>query len=85
MSIGQKATLHAAKVMAAAGLDVLTQPDLLRAAQEDFRKQTKGQVYKSLNELPKPPGGELLPEERQHFECCIHAALEHFGIDEHQS
>jgi hypothetical protein len=35
-----------------------------------------------LNELPKPPGGELLPEERQHFECVIHAALEHFGIDE---
>ena len=82
MSIGQKATLHAAKVMAAAGLDVLTQPDLLRAAREDFKKQTKGQPYKSLNELPKPPGGELLPEERQHFECCIHAALEHFGIDE---
>jgi len=85
MSIGQKATLHAAKVMAAAGLDVLTQPDLLRAAREDFKKQTKGQPYKSLNELPKPPGGELLPEERQHFECVIHAALEHFGIDEHQS
>jgi aminobenzoyl-glutamate utilization protein B len=82
MSIGHKATLHAAKVMAAAGLDVLMRPDLRKAAQEDFKKRTKGQPYKSLNELPKPLGGELLPEERQHYECVIHAALEHFGIDE---
>ena len=32
MSIGQKATLHAAKAMAASGLDLFTQPDLLKAA-----------------------------------------------------
>jgi hypothetical protein len=71
--------------MAAAGLDLLTQPDLIKAAQEDFEKQKKGKTYKSLNELDAPPGGELLPEERQHFECVVHAALEHFGIKEHQS
>jgi aminobenzoyl-glutamate utilization protein B len=82
MSIGQKATIAAAKVMASAGLDLLTQPDLLKAAKEDFKKQTKGQPYKSLNELPKPPGGELLPQDRHHYECCIHAAMEHFGIKE---
>ena len=82
MSIGQKATIAAAKVMASAGLDLLTQPDLLKAAKEDFKKQTKGQPYKSLNELPKPPGGELLPQDRHHYECCIHAAMEHFGVEE---
>jgi aminobenzoyl-glutamate utilization protein B len=82
MSIGQKATIAAAKVMASAGLDLLTQPDLRKAAQEDFKKHTKGRPYKSLNELPKPPGGELLPDERHHYECCIHAATQHFGIEE---
>jgi aminobenzoyl-glutamate utilization protein B len=81
MSIGHKATIAAAKVMASAGLDLLTQPDLLEAAQEDFKKQTKGQPYKSINELPKPPGGELIPDERHHYECCIHGAMEHFGIE----
>jgi aminobenzoyl-glutamate utilization protein B len=68
--------------MASAGLDLLTQSDLRKAAFEDFRKQNKGQSYQSLNELPKPPGGELLPDERHHYECCIHTAMEHFGIDE---
>ena len=29
--------------------------------------------------------GELLPEERQHYECVIHAALEHFGIEQPES
>jgi aminobenzoyl-glutamate utilization protein B len=82
MSIGQKATVQAARVMAAAGLDLLTQPDLIKAAQEDFEKQKKGKTYKSLNELPKPPGGELVPEDRHHYECCIHGAMEHFGIEE---
>jgi aminobenzoyl-glutamate utilization protein B len=82
MSIGQKATIAAAKVMASAGLDLLTQSELRKAASEDFRRQTKGQSYQSLNQLPKPPGGELLPDERHHYECCIHTAMEHFGIDE---
>ncbi|MBX7433680.1 amidohydrolase [Mycobacterium sp. Y57] len=82
MSIGHKATIQAAKTMAATGLDLLTQPALIKAAWQDFKKQTKGQPYKSLNELPKPPGGQMLPDERSHYECCIHGALEHFGIEE---
>jgi aminobenzoyl-glutamate utilization protein B len=83
MSIGQKATVTAAKVMASSALDLLTQPGLIKEAKEDFKKQTKGQPYKSLNELPKPPGGELEPDERHHYECCIHGAMEHFGIEDH--
>ena len=82
MSIGQKATTHAAKVLAASALDLLTQPDLIKDAWEDFEKQKKGKTYKSLNELEKPPGGELLPRERHHYECCIHGAMQHFGIEE---
>ena len=82
MSIGHKATVAAAKVMASSALDLLTQPELIKEAQEDLQKQRKGKTYKSLNELPKPPGGELLPQDRHHYECCIHAAMEHFGIEE---
>ena len=82
MSIGHKATVNAVKVLAATGLDLLTQPDLIKSAWEDFEKQKKGKTYKSLNELEKPPGGELLPNERHHYECCIHGAMEHFGIEE---
>ena len=77
--------LHAIKALSAAGVDLLTNPDLIKVSWEDFEKQKKGKIYKSLNKLEKPPGGELLPDERHHYECCIHAAMEHFGIDdEHQ-
>ena len=82
MSIGHKATIAAAKVMASSALDLLTQPELIKEAQEDLKKQRKGKTYKSLNELPKPPGGELVPDELRHYECSIHAAMEHFGIEE---
>ena len=82
MSIGRKATINAVKVVASAAVDLLTQPDLTKAAWEEFEKQKKGKTYKSLNELEKPPGGELLPDDRHHYECCIHGAMEHFGIEE---
>lgn len=39
-AIGHKAALHAGKVLAAAAIDLLTQPELLEAAKAEFRKQT---------------------------------------------
>ncbi|MHC4178981.1 MAG: hypothetical protein ACYSWU_15820 [Planctomycetota bacterium] len=82
MSIGRKAVLHAAHVLAATGLDLLTEPDLLKAVRDEFDKRTAGKPYKSLNELQTPPEGILDAQERSHYECCIHAAMEHFGIEE---
>jgi aminobenzoyl-glutamate utilization protein B len=82
MSIGRKASLHAAKVLAATGLDLLTEADLLKAIREEFDKRTAGKPYKSLNDFEKPPEGALDAQERHHYECCIHAAMEHFGIEE---
>ena len=82
MSIGRKAVLHAAHVLAATGLDLLTDPKLLTAAREEFAKRTAGKSYKSLNELESPIGGTLEAEERHEYECCIHAAMEHFGVKE---
>lgn len=83
MSIGRKATLGAAKVLATTGLDLLSDPGFLKAVQDDFAKQLNGRKYKSLNEFATSPLGKLDIEETKHFECCIHAAMEHFGIKEH--
>lgn len=82
MSIGQKATIHGAKVLAATGLDLLTKPELCKDIKAEFDKRTNGIEYKSLNVLEAPPGGILDQKEKLHYECCIHAAMEHFGIEE---
>jgi len=50
-SIGAKGMLLAAKTMALAGLDLLTQPDLLAAAQAEFERARGGRAYVS----PLPP------------------------------
>ena len=84
MSIGRKASLHAAKVLAATGLDLMTDPDLLKSIRDEFDKRKEGKQYKSLNDSKKNPQGNLADEDVKHYECCIHAAMEHFGIKEHE-
>lgn len=44
-SIGRKGMVYAGKVMALAGLKVLTDPDILKAAQEEFKLKTGGKPY----------------------------------------
>ena len=80
MSIGKKAVTHVAKVLAATGLDLLTDPDLFKRIKDEFSKRTEGTVYKSLNEAEKPIEGYLDDTERSQYECCIHTAMEHFGL-----
>ncbi len=84
MSIDRKASHHAAKVMAATGLDLLTDPELLQSVKDDFVGQLDGQTYESLNDFDKNPIGELDDTGRHDDECALHAALEHFGISEHE-
>jgi aminobenzoyl-glutamate utilization protein B len=85
MIIGRKASLQAAKVLAATGLDLLTEPDLLKAVHEEFDKRKAGKVYETLNESKTNPQGKLGAEDLKHYECCIHAAMGHLGIKEHGS
>ena len=85
MSIGRKASLHAAKVLAATGLDLLTEPELLKAIHKEFDKRKEGKQYKSMNESKTNPQGNLADPDIKHYECCIHAAMEHFGIKEPKS
>lgn len=56
MSIGQKAMVNAARVLALTTVDLLTQPDLLAAARASFQKRTSGKAYRSrLPADAKPP------------------------------
>jgi hypothetical protein len=57
-----------------------TAADFLAAAKAEFEKLTGGKPAESLCESDAPPHGTLT--DRHHYECVIHAAMEHFGIDE---
>jgi aminobenzoyl-glutamate utilization protein B len=60
MSIGHKGLIFASKVIAASGLELLTNPALLKAAQDEWEERMGGKVYKSP--LPadlKPPLHQL--------------------------
>jgi len=82
MSIGHKAVMQSAKSLAAMGLDLVTQPELIEAAKQEFDERTGGKPYQSLNELDGPPEGRLDEVALEDYECCIHAAMEHFGLEE---
>jgi aminobenzoyl-glutamate utilization protein B len=82
MSIGHKAVIQAAHVMAAMGLDLVTEADLREAARAEFDKRTEGKPYKSINVEKAPPCGKMDLEHRHHFDCVIHSAMEDFGIEE---
>ena len=45
--IGQKGMMVAARVLAAAALDLLSDPALVKAARDDFERETKGKPYVS--------------------------------------
>jgi len=46
MSIGYKSLLFAAKTIAGAALDLMTKPELLKKAHDEFKEQLKGRTYK---------------------------------------
>jgi len=50
-SIGSKGMIVAAKVLALAAFDLLTKPDILKKAQDEFKKVTSGKKY--ISSLPE--------------------------------
>jgi aminobenzoyl-glutamate utilization protein B len=59
-SIGQKGMMFAAKTMAASVIDVLTKPEILKSAREEFEEATKDFVYECF--VPpdvKPPDADF--------------------------
>jgi aminobenzoyl-glutamate utilization protein B len=59
MSIGDKASIATAKILAGAGHDLMTQPDLLAAAKADFLKRKGDTVFAPALSPDKKP--EILP------------------------
>ena len=53
-SVGHKGMIYAAKAMAVAGLKFLKDPELVKAAKEEFVKATDGIVYESFLQHPYP-------------------------------
>ena len=51
MGIGHKSLIFAAKTISASVIDLLTKPELLKKAKEEFERRLAGRVYKS----PLPP------------------------------
>jgi aminobenzoyl-glutamate utilization protein B len=47
MSIGHKGMLKAAEVLAEAGFELMTQPEILKAAKREFDERREGRAYKS--------------------------------------
>ena len=59
-SIGHKSSVFASKVMAATVIDLLSKPELVQAAKDEWKKQMMGRVYKSpLRPDAKPPLDQL--------------------------
>ena len=50
-SIGSKGMIIASKVLALTGFDLLTKPNILNNAQDEFKKVTEGKKY--ISPLPK--------------------------------
>lgn len=59
MSIGDKASLATARILAGTGHDLMTQPDLLAAAKANFQKRRGDTVFASALAADKMP--EILP------------------------
>jgi aminobenzoyl-glutamate utilization protein B len=51
MSIGDKGTLASAVILAAAGYDLLTEPDLRKAAKEELTKRLDGRKYRAVQKI----------------------------------
>jgi len=82
MDIGTKASVAAAKVMASMGHDLLTNPQLLKDAQAEFKKHLEESPFVSLCDSNKNPAGALDLEHRHVYECCVHSAMKAFGLDD---
>lgn len=57
-SIGKKAMTHAARIIATSAVDIITQPEIIKEAKEEFRQRLNGKKYQCLvPEKIDPPLG----------------------------
>jgi aminobenzoyl-glutamate utilization protein B len=75
MSIGHKGVIKAAKILAATGLDILTDAALREAATKEWTERTGGKPYRSLNQLDAPIGGHFVGEHYHEGHDAVLAAV----------
>jgi hypothetical protein len=71
MSIGRKGAIKAAHVLAATGLDLFTDAELLTAARAEFDERTGGKPYQCLCELDDPIGGHRPEHHEGHDQALM--------------
>ncbi|CAB9519326.1 expressed unknown protein [Seminavis robusta] len=62
--------------------DCLTDRKLVKEFQAEFEARMAKDPFVSLCDSNKSPAGALDAKERHVYECCIHSAMESFGIAE---
>jgi hypothetical protein len=75
MSIGHKGVIKAAQILAATGLDILTDAALREAATKEWTERTGGKPYRSLNQLDAPIGGHFVGEHYHEGHDAVLAAV----------
>ncbi len=61
-SLGHRSLIFAAKAMAGSVLDLMTDPELLQSAKDDYKQRLTGQVYKPVGDPNRQPPLELARE-----------------------
>ncbi|QIA63716.1 amidohydrolase [Vibrio astriarenae] len=77
-SIGRKAIVQASHTLAAQGLELMTNPDLLEAIKKDFETQKAGREYVTLNDLDVNPAAGLTEEQRAQHEEFLKKSIDNF-------
>lgn len=77
-SIGRKGVIHAANTLAAQGLELMTNPELLEAIKLDFNKKKAGREYVTLNDLDENPAASLSEEQREQHQKLLKSSKELF-------
>ncbi len=65
-SIGHKSLLFAARTIACSALDLMTKPELVKRAQQEFAERTRGTPYKSALPPDLNPPLDQLPSDKDH-------------------
>ncbi|WP_047042139.1 amidohydrolase [Vibrio mexicanus] len=75
-SIGRKGIIHAAHTLAAQGLELMTNPQLLESIKQDFEEKKAGREYVTLNDLDVNPAASLTEEQRAQHEKFVKTSLD---------
>ena len=77
-SIGRKGIVQAAHTLAAQGLELMTNPELVMQVKQDFEQKKAGREYVTLNDLSENPAASLTEEQRAQHQELLKSTQEMF-------